>query len=62
MDQFSRSVMVFPILVGEFKLGASFFREVLFCIREFIYIPYAVETVVIAALVDGDLFSLFPGE
>jgi len=24
MDQFSRSVMIFPILVGELKLGASF--------------------------------------
>jgi hypothetical protein len=62
MDQFSWSVMIFPILVAELKLGTSFFRKGLFCIIECIHLPYPVETMVIAALVDGNLFSLFPGE
>lgn len=62
MDQFTGSVMIFPILVAELKLGASFLRKGLFRIIEFLHLPYPVETMVIAALVDGDLFSLFPGE
>jgi hypothetical protein len=62
MDQFSWSVMIFPILVAELKLGTSFFCKGLFCIIEFIHLPYPVETMVIAALVDGNLFSLFPSE
>lgn len=54
--------MIFPILVGELKLGASFLRQGFFCIIECIQLPYPVETMVIAALVDGDLFPLFPGK
>jgi len=62
MDQFSWSVMIFPILVAELELGTSFFRQDFFCIIEFIHLPYPVETLVIAALVDGNLFSLLPGK
>ena len=62
MDQFSGSVMIFPILVGELKLGAPFLRQGFFRIIECIHLPYPVETMVIAALVDGDLFFLFPGK
>jgi hypothetical protein len=62
MDQFSWSVMIFPILVAELKLGTSFFRKGIFCIIECIHLPYPVETMVIAALVEGNLFSLFPGK
>jgi hypothetical protein len=62
MDQFSRGVMIFPILVAELKLGASFFRKGLFRIIECVHLPYPVETAVVATFVDGDFFSLFPGE
>lgn len=62
MDQFSRSVMIFPILVGELKLGTSFFHQGLFRIIEFTNLPYPVEAMIVAALIDGDLFPLFPGK
>jgi len=62
MDQFPWSVMIFPILVTELKLGTSFLHQDLFCIIKFIYPPYPVETMIIAALVDSDLFPLFPGK
>lgn len=62
MDQFFWCVMVFSILVAEFKLGAPFLHQSLFCVIQFTHFPYPVVAMIIAALVDGDLFPLFPGK
>lgn len=55
-------VMVLSVRVGEFKLRASFFGQDLFLVVEFIDLPYSMGTGVVAALVDGHFFFLFPGE
>ena len=62
MDKFSQSVMIFPILVAEFKLRTPFLHQSLFCIVQFTHLPYPVEAMIVAALIDGDLFPLFPGK
>lgn len=55
-------VVILPVLVGELKLRASFLGQCLFWFVEFIDVAYPMGAVVIAALVDGHFFSLFPGE
>ena len=55
-------VMVLPVLVGELKLRTSFLGQCLFPLVEFIDLPYPMGTGIVAALVDGHFFSLFPGE
>jgi len=55
-------VMVLPVLVGELKLRASFLGQCLFPLIEFIDVPYPMGTGIVTAFVDGQFFSLFPGE
>ena len=55
-------VVILPVLVGEFKLRASFFGQCLFPLIEFIDLPYPMGTGIVTAFVDGHFFSLFPGE
>ena len=55
-------IVVLPVLVGELKLRATFLGQGLFPLVEFIHAPYPMGTGIVAALVDGHLFSLFPGE
>ena len=62
MDQFFWCVMVFSILVAEFKLGASFRYKGLLSLIKLPHLSCPVRTMIIAALVEGDFFSLFPGK
>ena len=55
-------VVVLPVLVGELKLRTSFLGQCLFPLVQFIHVPYPMGTGIVAALVDGHFFSLFPGE
>jgi len=55
-------IVILPVLVGEFKLRASFFGQCLFPLIEFIYVPYSMGTGIVTALIDRHLFSVFPGE
>jgi len=55
-------VVVLPVLVGQLKLRTSFWGQCLFALVQFIYIPDSMGTGIVAALVDGHFFSLFPGE
>jgi hypothetical protein len=55
-------VVILPVLVGELKLRASFFGQSLFPLVEFIQVTYPMGAGIVAALVDGHFFSLFPGE
>jgi hypothetical protein len=55
-------VMVLPVLVGELKLRTSFLGQGLFPVVEFIDLPNPMGTGIVAALVEGHFFSLFPGE
>jgi hypothetical protein len=54
--------VVLPILVGELKLRASLLGQGLFPLVKFIDLPDPMGAGVVAALVDGHFFSLFPGE
>lgn len=62
MDQLMGLVMVFPVLIGEFKLRASFRYERFLPHIKLSHLSYPVRAMVIAALVEGDLFFLFPSE
>ena len=55
-------VMILPILIGEFKLGASFRYKRLLPLIKLSHLSCPVRTMIIAALVEGDFFSLFPGK
>ena len=55
-------VVVLPVLVGQLKLRTPFFGQCLFPLVEFIHVAYSMGTGVVAALVEGHFFSLFPGE
>jgi len=55
-------VVVLSVLVGELKLRTSFLGQCLFPLVQFIHVPYPMGTGIVAALVDGHFFSLFPGE
>jgi len=55
-------VVVLAVLVGELKLRASFLGQCLFPLVEFIDHPYPMGTGIVAALVEGHFFSLFPCE
>ena len=57
-----RLVVVLPVLVGELELRTSFLGQCLFLLVQFIHVPYPMGTGIVAALVDGHFFSLFPGE
>ena len=55
-------VVVLPVLIRELKLRAPFLGQRHFPLVEFIHVPYPMGTGIVAALVDGHFFSLFPGE
>jgi len=55
-------VVILPVLVGQLKLRTPFLGQCLFPLVQFIQVPYSMGTGVVAALVDGHFFSLFPGE
>ena len=55
-------VVVLSVLVGEFKLRTPFLGQCLFAFVQFIQVPYPMGTGIVAALIDGHFFSLFPGE
>ena len=60
--KFMGLVVVLAVLVGQLKLRASFWGQCLFAFVQFIYIPDPMGAGIVAALVDGHFFSLFPGE
>jgi len=62
MGQLMGLVMILPILVAEFKLGASFRYKRLLPVVKLPHLSCTVRTMIIAALVEGDLFPLFPIE
>ena len=62
MGQFMGLVMVFPVLVGELKLGTAFFGQWLFSLIELSHPSCPVRSMIIAALVDRHFFLLFPGK
>lgn len=55
-------VMILPILIAELELGASFRPKGLFLLIELCDVACSMRTPIIAALVDSNLFSLFPGK
>jgi hypothetical protein len=55
-------VMIFPILIAELELGASFRPKGLFLLIELCDVACSMRTAIITALVDGNLFSEFPGK
>ncbi len=62
MGELMGLVMILPVLVGEFKLRASFGYELLLPLIKLFHPSYSMRTKIIAALVDGDLFFLLPGK
>jgi hypothetical protein len=62
MSQLMGLVMVFPVLIGELKLGAAFFGQCLFLFIELSYPPCPVRAMIVAALVDRHFFLLFPSK
>ena len=55
-------VMILPILVAEFNLGASFRYKRLLPLIKLFHLSCPVRAMIIAALVDGEFFPLFPGK
>jgi hypothetical protein len=55
-------VMIFPILIAELELGASFRPKGFFLFIELCDVACSMKTPIIAALIDGNLFSKFPGK
>jgi hypothetical protein len=62
MGQFMGLVMILPILIGEFKLRASFRDKPFFPFIKHSHPSCPVRTMIIAAFVEGDLFFLFPSK
>lgn len=62
MDEFLGFVMIFPVLIAEFKLGTAFFLECSFRRTEFGKRLDTMLTVIVATLIDCDLFPVFPTE
>jgi len=57
-----RLIVVLPVLVGQLKLRTPFLGQCFFPLIQFIHVPYPMGTGIVAALVDGHFFSLFPGK
>ena len=55
-------IVILPVLVGQLKLGTQFLSQCFFPLVQFIDVSYPMGAGIIAALVDGNFFSLFPGE
>lgn len=55
-------VMIFPVLIAELELGASFVSKSLFFFIEFCDVACSMKTPIIAAFIDSNLFSEFPGK
>lgn len=62
MGELMGLVMILPILIGEFKLRVSLGDKPLFPRIKLGHVSCPVRTMIIAALVEGDLFFLFPSE
>jgi hypothetical protein len=62
MGKLVRLVMIFPILIAELELGASFAPKGLFLFIELCDVACSMRTPIIAALVDGNLSSVFPSK
>jgi len=58
--EFIRFVMVLSILIAEFKLRAKFFLDKAFSWIKLIESLDAMGAVIVAAFIDGNLFTLFP--
>lgn len=54
--------MILSVLVGQLKLRSPFWGQRLFPFVQFIHVSDSMGTGIVAALVDGHFFSLFPGE
>ena len=55
-------VVVLAVLVGQLKLRTPFLGQCFFPLVQFMHVPYPMGTGIVAALVDGHFFSLFPGK
>jgi hypothetical protein len=62
MDKFLGFVMIFPVLIAELELGGSLFLQRSFRRVELGKGLDAMLAVIVAALVDRDLFPAFPAE
>lgn len=62
MDKFLGFIVIFPVLIAEFKLGTAFFLQRSFRLVEFGKRLDAMLTVIVATLIDRDLFPVFPTE
>jgi hypothetical protein len=60
MLKFSGIVMILPVVVAEFKLRAEFITDKTFGRVELVESLGAMPAVIIAALIDGDLCTVFP--
>ncbi len=60
--EFVRLVMILPILIPEFKLGASFGPQRFFSLIELFDLACPVKALIVTALIEGNLFLLFPLE
>jgi hypothetical protein len=62
MGELMGLVMILPVLVREFKLRASLGSKLLLPLIKLFHPSCSMRTKIIAALVEGDLFSVFPGK
>lgn len=57
-----RSKVIFPVLIVEFELGTFLFQQRQFSRVEPVEGLQAMSAVIIAAFIDGDLFTLLPAK
>ncbi len=57
-----RSKVIFPVLIVELELGTFLLQQGQLSRVEFAEGLEAMRAVIIAAFIDGDLFTLFPSE
>jgi len=62
MGELVRLVTILPILIPEFKLGASLYPKGLFALIELLDLACPVKALIVTALIEGQLFLLFPLE
>ncbi len=58
--KFGGIVMILPVVIAEFKLGAEFITDKAFSRVELVHGLNAMLAVIITAFIDGDLFTVFP--
>ena len=62
MGELLRLVMILPILIPEFKLGAPVYPKRFFPLIELLDLACPVKALIVTALIEGNFFLLFPLE